>query len=99
MVFLRKLIWLFRRRTREKDLEEELRFHVEAAAEEHQLESASPDHAQRAALRDLGNLSLVREDTRAAWSWSWLEQLGQDCRAWWSRCCSESNPSILLRLR
>jgi macrolide transport system ATP-binding/permease protein len=80
MVFLRKLIWLFRRRTREKDLEEELRFHVEETTEELQLGSAPPDHAELAALRDLGNLSLVREDTRAAWTWSWLEQLGQDCR-------------------
>jgi hypothetical protein len=28
----------------------------------------------------LGNLGIVREDTRAAWSWSWFEQPRQDCR-------------------
>jgi hypothetical protein len=31
--FLRKLSWLFRRRTREQDLEAELRFHLEETAE------------------------------------------------------------------
>ena len=78
--FFRKLSWLFRRRTREQDLEAELRFHIEEAAEEHRLEGASCEHALRAALRDLGNVGIVREDTRAAWSWSWFEQLRQDCR-------------------
>jgi len=78
--FFRKLSWLFRRRTREHDLEAELRFHIEETAEEHRLEGASTEHAARAALRDLGNMGMVREDTRASWSWSWFEQLRQDCR-------------------
>src|SRR5205823_2953601 len=30
--------------------------------------------------RELGNLRMVREDTRAMWSWTLLEQLGQDLR-------------------
>jgi macrolide transport system ATP-binding/permease protein len=36
--------------------------------------------ARRAARRDLGSLSIVREDTRAAWTWTLLEQLAQDLR-------------------
>jgi hypothetical protein len=71
---------LFRRGTRERDLEAELRFHIEEAAEQNRLEGASSEHALRSALRDLGNVGIVREDTRAAWSWSWFEQLSQDCR-------------------
>jgi len=38
------------------------------------------DEARRAARKDLGNLAIVREDTRAAWTWRLLEQLVQDLR-------------------
>ena len=31
-------------------------------------------------VKDLGNVTLVMEDTRAAWSWIWLEQFFQDLR-------------------
>jgi DNA-binding PadR family transcriptional regulator len=78
--FFRKLSWLFRRRTREQDLEAELCFHIEETAEERRLEGASSEQALRAALRDLGNVGILREDARAAWSWSWFEQFRQDCR-------------------
>ena len=78
--FLRKLGWLLRRRSREQDLEAELRFHLEETAEEQCMEGASPQDAALSARRDFGNTALVREDTRAAWTWSWFEQLGQDSR-------------------
>ena len=32
------------------------------------------------ARRGLGNLAIVREDTRAAWTWTLLEQLVQNLR-------------------
>ena len=76
----RKLGWLLRRRHREEDLQAELRFHIEETAEEHRLKGVSPQEAERAARQDLGSLTLVTEDTRAAWSWNWFEQLGQDLR-------------------
>ena len=76
----RKLGWLLRRRSREEDLQAELRFHMEETAEEHRLKGASPQDAERAARRDLGSVALVREDTRAAWSWNWFEQFLQDFR-------------------
>lgn len=80
MTLFRKLGWLLRRRSREEDLQAELRFHMEETAEEHRLKGASPQDAERAARRDLGSVALVREDTRAAWSWNWFEQLLQDFR-------------------
>ena len=36
--------------------------------------------ARLAARRDIGNVTLVHEETRAVWTWTWLEQLAQDCR-------------------
>ncbi len=37
-------------------------------------------HLEEEGARDLGNVTLVMEDTRAAWSWIWIEQLFQDLR-------------------
>src|SRR5215813_9850226 len=68
---LRKLLWLFSRRRRDAELTDELAFHLEAEAEE---------RGQDAARRELGNLTLIKEDTRAAWGWRWMEQLIQDLR-------------------
>src|ERR1700739_3847624 len=68
---LRKFRWLFARRQRERELEEELAFHLEEEAEE---------RGYQAARRDLGNLGLIKGDTRQMWGWTWLEQLMQDLR-------------------
>ncbi len=38
------------------------------------------EEARRAARRDLGNITSVQENTRAAWGWTIVEQLGQDLR-------------------
>jgi macrolide transport system ATP-binding/permease protein len=77
---LRKLAWLFRRTSREEDLQAELRFHMEETAEERRFEGVSPEDAEMSARRDLGSLALVEENTRATWTWIWFEQLGQDLR-------------------
>jgi predicted permease len=78
--FFRKLRWLTERRTREADLQEELRFHLDEEAEERQAGGLADEEARRAACRDLGNLTLVQENTRATWTWTFLDQLAQDCR-------------------
>ena len=66
---LRKLRWLFARRRREAELAEELAFHLKEEAEQRGYD---------AARRDLGNVGLIQEDTRATWGWA--EQLVQDVR-------------------
>jgi predicted permease len=78
--FFRKLGWLARRRTREEDLAEELRFHLEEDAELRQELGLAGREALRGARRELGNLALVQEDTRAAWGWTLVEQFAQDLR-------------------
>ncbi len=37
-------------------------------------------HIAEEGAKDLGNITLVLEDTRAAWSWIWVEQFFQDLR-------------------
>src|ERR1700722_6451937 len=78
--FFRKLKWLAERRGKEAELRAELQFHLEEEAEERQAEGLATDEAPRAARRDLGNTTLLQENTRAMWGWTILEQLGQDLR-------------------
>lgn len=78
--FFRKLRWLMQRRNKESELSEELQFHLEEEAEQRQGEGLEEEQARWAARRELGNLTLLRENTRAAWGWMILEQFGQDLR-------------------
>jgi macrolide transport system ATP-binding/permease protein len=78
--FLRKLAWLTRRERKEAELTEELQFHLDEEADERRADGLTMEDARRAARLDLGNLTIVREDTRAAWTWRLLEQLVQDLR-------------------
>ena len=78
--FFRKLTWWRERRRREDELREELQFHLAEEADERQSGGLSKDEAALAARRDLGNVTLVREEARTLWSWLLLEQLAQDLR-------------------
>jgi macrolide transport system ATP-binding/permease protein len=80
MSFWRKLSWAARRRSKEDELAEELRFHLEEEAEGREEDGLTADQARWAARRELGNLALVQETTRAAWGWTVGEQLAQDVR-------------------
>jgi macrolide transport system ATP-binding/permease protein len=76
----RKLTWWVQRREKENDLHEELQFHLEEEAAERQADGTPHDEARWAARRDLGNVTLLREETRALWTWSLVEQFVQDVR-------------------
>ena len=77
---LRKVQWWLQRRHKEEDLREELQFHLAEEMDERRSRGLSADEAARAARRDLGNAAVLREDARALWSWTLLEQLVQDVR-------------------
>ena len=78
--FFRKLGWLTERRRKEDELREELQFHLDEEAEQRQAEGLAKDQARWAACRDLGNVLLIQESTRAVWTWTFFEQLVQDLR-------------------
>jgi macrolide transport system ATP-binding/permease protein len=77
---LRKLTWWVQRRRKEDELREELQFHLEEEAGERRDDGLPDDEATWAARRDLGNVTLLREDTREVWIWRFGEQLVQDIR-------------------
>ena len=72
--------WRERRQAQEEDLQRELRADLDLEAEEQQEAGVSPDEAHFAALRAFGNRTLVEEEIRDMWAWTWFEQLGQDLR-------------------
>jgi predicted permease len=63
---------------RNADLERELRSDLALEEQEQQERGLSSEEARFAALRAFGNPTLIREQTHAAWSWSWLESLVRD---------------------
>ncbi len=65
---------------RDADLEQELRSDLELEEEEQREGGMSEQEARYAALRAFGNPALIREQTRAIWSWNWLESLARDLR-------------------
>jgi predicted permease len=67
----RRLLFGFRRRQFDRDLEEEMRFHLDMKAREAGL---------AAARKVFGNATLFQEQSREAWGWMALEQLFQDLR-------------------
>jgi hypothetical protein len=75
MPFMRKLVWLLRRRRKEAELRQELEFHLAEEARERQSDGLAPQEARWAAHRDLGNTTLVEENVRAVWIWTFWERL------------------------
>ncbi len=77
---LRKIGWMARRSKKETELEDELRFHLQEEAEQAEAAGMTAEQASAAARRELGNVTLLMEDTRAAWGWTHLERFLQDLR-------------------
>jgi putative ABC transport system permease protein len=70
----------FRRRQLDRDLEDEIRFHLEMRGESCQAEGASAADAGYAARRRFGNAMSVKEACREMWSLGWVEAVWQDVR-------------------
>ncbi|MBO0800616.1 MAG: ABC transporter permease, partial [Blastocatellia bacterium] len=76
----RRLLFYLRRERFDRELEEEMRFHLEMRAEENIAAGRSPEEARYAAQRQFGNQSLLHEESRDMWSYRILETLAQDLR-------------------
>ncbi len=75
-----KLRMLFARGRAGAQLDDELSFHLDRQTEENRAAGMSPEEARAAALRVFGNPALLRDQTRASWSWGWIDRLAQDFR-------------------
>src|SRR6476646_1057210 len=76
---------LLRRSATNAELDEELQYHLDREVERNIAHGMNARDARDAARRSLGNLTFHAENARAAYGWTWLEQLAQDasygCRA------------------
>jgi macrolide transport system ATP-binding/permease protein len=71
------MFWRWRR-SREQDLERELRSDLELEAAEQQEGGLSAQEAGYAAQRAFGNTTFIKEDIRAMWGWGSIDRLAQD---------------------
>src|ERR1700730_5859524 len=69
---LRKLWFLLHRTRFERDLDEEIRHHLALRTEER--------GSVEAARRQFGNVTLLKEQSRAMWTFTFWEQFAQDIR-------------------
>jgi putative ABC transport system permease protein len=77
-VILSRCSALFRRPALDRELDDELRAHLEMAAEEHRRRGMSAEEARQAALREFGGVTQVRERVRLREGWPLLENLRRD---------------------
>jgi len=75
-----KLRVLFGRSHFDRELDEEMQFHMALKAEEHRQNGMSVREAQTAAKRQFGNTLRLREAGWDAWGWAPLERSLQDIR-------------------
>ncbi len=76
----RRLLFYVRRDRFDRELEEEMRFHLEMKAEENLAAGISPEKARYAARRQFGNQTLLLEVSRDMWAVRSIETLLQDLR-------------------
>jgi putative ABC transport system permease protein len=72
--------WLFRRKKREAELDEEIQAHLGMAAREKIEQGEAAREARASAHREFGNVAMVKEVTRGMWGFAWLETWLQDLR-------------------
>jgi putative ABC transport system permease protein len=70
----------WRKKEKEKELEEELRAHLDMAAQERAERGEDTKDARAAARREFGNVELVKEVAREIRGWSSVERTIQDVR-------------------
>jgi predicted permease len=76
--FRRRLIMLLHRGRFQRELDEEMRLHLELRRQQQIASGLTPEEAQRSAQRRFGNITRIKEKSHMAWGWDWLETFLQD---------------------
>jgi len=71
------------RRRQDRELDDEIRSHLKLAIADRVERGETPEQAARAARREFGNVTVVKEVTREMWGWTAIEQLLQDVQYGW----------------
>jgi putative ABC transport system permease protein len=73
-------LWFGMFANRKGSLDEEIQTHIRMAVQDRLDRGETPEQAQAGAMREFGNVPLVKEVTREKWGWLRLEHLAQDLR-------------------
>lgn len=76
----RRLCFVFQQRRFHREMEEELRFHVDQKKQKNLAQGMDAAAASHAARVRVGNFAAIEARSRNAWGWSWLDRLTQDNR-------------------
>src|SRR5215475_8625185 len=76
----RRLLSLLRRGRHEREMEEEMRFHLEMQIEQNLASGMAAEEAHYAARRRFGNQTWLKEVSREMWSLRFIETLIHDMR-------------------
>src|SRR6202795_5397191 len=71
---------LLRREEVERELDEEMRYHLERGTEEYATSGLSPEEARHAALRAMDGIEQQKEECRDMRKVNWLEDFWQGLR-------------------
>ena len=78
--FTRRFQMLLNREKFDRDMDEEMRAHLELREQEQREAGVSREQAYTAARKNFGNALVLREASHESWGWAWLEHLLQDLR-------------------
>ena len=78
--FINRLLYYWRRKQFDRDLEEEMRFHMDMKFEDNLRNGASVDQARHITAKEFGNQTLLRERSRDMWAYRSFETLVHDLR-------------------
>jgi len=76
--FKRRFDMLLHRGRFRRELDEEMRLHLELRRQQQMASGMSADEARTTALRRFGNATRIQEKSHMAWGWEWLETFLQD---------------------
>ncbi|MFZ0334787.1 MAG: ABC transporter permease [Candidatus Acidiferrales bacterium] len=76
----RRLAMLVRRRKFDREMDEEMRLHLELREKEHAANGFSSDEAHTTVRKHFGNALALREASHDSWGWGWFEHFVQDLR-------------------
>jgi predicted permease len=76
--FRRRLDMLLHRGRFQRELDEEMRLHLELRCKQQIASGTDPEAARWLAQRRFGNVTRIQEKSHMAWGWNWLETFLQD---------------------
>lgn len=76
----RRLRLLMGRRSFERELDEEMRFHLEMEAKQHEARGLSPEAARALAEREFGRVERYKDEVRDVRGITWMDDVSRDVR-------------------